>query len=63
MKGLKGVQFVVDDEGKKKAVLIDLRLHGRMWEDFYDAIVAKQREDEPRELFDDVKRRVLGEDA
>lgn len=60
---MKGVQFVVDDQGKKKAVLIDLRVHGRMWEDFYDAMIAQQREDEPRESFDDVKRRVLGEGA
>ncbi len=60
---MKGVQFVVDDQGKKKAVLIDLRLHGRMWEDFYDAMVAQQRESEPRESFDDVKRRVLGDDT
>jgi hypothetical protein len=60
---MKGVQFVVDDQGKKKAVLIDLRVHGRMWEDFYDAMVAQQRENEPRESFDDVKRRVLGDDT
>lgn len=59
---MKGVQFLVDDEGKKKAVVIDLRLHGRIWEDFCDAMVAKQRENEPRESWDDVKRRVLGEE-
>lgn len=57
---MKGVQFVVDDKGKKKAVLIDLRVHGEMWEDFYDALIAKERESEPFEPWDEVKRRLLG---
>ena len=33
---MKGVQFVIDDSGKKKAVLIDLEEWGELWEDFYD---------------------------
>ena len=32
---MKGVEFVVDDDGQKKAVLIDLEKHGEIWEDFY----------------------------
>jgi hypothetical protein len=31
---MKGVQFVVDDEGNKKAVLIDLARHRRLWKIF-----------------------------
>ena len=33
---VKGVEFVVDEDGEKKAVLIDLKKHGEVWEDFYD---------------------------
>ena len=33
---MKGIHFVVDDTGKKKAVLIDLEEWGEEWEDFYD---------------------------
>ena len=31
---MKGVEFVIDEDGKKKAVLIDLRRHGELWDDF-----------------------------
>jgi len=32
--------------GKKKAVLIDLEEWGKVWEDFYDILVAKSRNQE-----------------
>ena len=57
---VKGVQFIVDDQGQKKAVLIDLRKHGEVWEDFYDSLRVKERETEPRESFKEVKKKVLG---
>ena len=56
---MKGVEFVVDNQGEKKAVLIDLRRHRVIWEDFYDTLLAKEREEEPRESLEEVKRRVL----
>jgi hypothetical protein len=31
---MKGIQFVIDESGKKKAVLIDLEEWGELWEDF-----------------------------
>jgi hypothetical protein len=43
---MKGVQFVVDDSGKKKAVLIDLEEWGELWEDFYDVLASESRENE-----------------
>lgn len=57
---MKGVQYLVDNSGRKTAVQIDLKKHGRLWEDFYDRALAKQRASEPRESLDTVKRRVLG---
>ncbi len=44
---MKGIQFVIDGQGKKKAVLIDLEEWGEAWEDIYDVLVARSRQDEP----------------
>ena len=44
---MKGVEFVVDDSGKKKAVLIDLEQWGDLWEEFYDVLVSESRKNEP----------------
>ena len=57
---VRGVQFVVDNSGRKTAVQIDLKKQGRLWEDFYDRALAKQRASEPRESLESVKKRVLG---
>ncbi len=57
---MKGVQFVVDENGDRKAVLIDLRKNKGLWEDFFDSVLAKEREDEPRETLGSVRRKVLG---
>jgi hypothetical protein len=52
---MKGVQFVVDDSGEKTAVLIDLKQHSELWEDFYDLAIARERQDEPRFSIEEVK--------
>ncbi len=57
---VKGIEFVIDDGGQKKAVLIDLKEHSEIWEDFYDTLRAKERETEPRETLKEVKKKVLG---
>jgi len=53
---MKGVSFVVDEAGAKRAVLLDLEAHGELWEDFYDQLVAAERASEPRESLDDVRQ-------
>ena len=55
---MKGVQFVVDERGQKTAVVIDLRRHANVREDFVDVAVAKSRQNEPRESVAAVKRRL-----
>ena len=55
---MKGIQFVVNERGKKMAVVIDLKTHSALWEDFYDAAVARERQSEPRETLEDVKKRL-----
>ena len=57
---VKGVQFVVDNSGRKTAVQIDLKKQGGLWEDFYDRARAKQRESEPRGSLESVKKRLFG---
>ena len=43
---MKGIQFVVDEAGERKAVLIDLSEHGELWNDFHKALQAKQKRSE-----------------
>jgi hypothetical protein len=52
---MRGIKFVVDDLGKKKAVLIDLEEWGELWEDFYDVLTSESRKDEPTVPWSDLK--------
>jgi hypothetical protein len=54
-----GIKFLIDSKGEKTAVQIDLKKHREIWEDFYDVLIAKQRENEPTESFDEVKRKLI----
>jgi mRNA interferase RelE/StbE len=36
---MKGVRFLFDEHGDRKAVLIDLRKNKALWEDFYDSVL------------------------
>lgn len=53
---MKGIKYLVDESGKKVAVQIDLRTHAKLWEDFYDGMIAQSRADEPRVSFEEVKQ-------
>jgi len=55
---MKGIQFLTDENGKPTSVLIDLKTHGGLWEDFYDAVVANDRKHEPHESFEEVRKRL-----
>ena len=55
---MSGITFMVDGRGEKTAAVIDLRKHGRIWEDFYDSLLAKSRAHEPRETLESVKHRL-----
>lgn len=55
---MEGIQFVMNDKGEKIAVLIDLKKHGELWEDFYDSLIARLRAQEPREPLESVKKRL-----
>ena len=55
---MSGISFVVDEQGRKTAAVIDLQEHEKLWEDFYDSLVAEMRASEPRESIESVRRRV-----
>ncbi len=58
---MEGIQYVTDDKGKRVAVIIDLEKYGDLWEDLYDRAVARERENEPRETLETVKKRLTKE--
>jgi hypothetical protein len=45
-KAMTGIQYVTDDKGRKVGVLIDLKKHGAIWEDFWDGLVSESRRKE-----------------
>ena len=55
---MSGISFMIDESGEKTAAVIDLRRHGRVWEDFYDVLLAESRAQEPRESLESVRRRL-----
>ena len=55
---MKGVQFVVDGSGQKKAVLIDLDEWGELWEDFYDVLTSESRKNEPTVPWSELKAEI-----
>ncbi len=55
---MQGINYVTNEEGKRVAVQIDLKKYKEIWEDFYDVLTAKKRENEPRESLASVKMRL-----
>ena len=55
---MKGVQFVVDEQGNKNAVLIDLSQWGELWEDICDVMVSQARRDEAQVLWEELKAEI-----
>ncbi|MCP5113262.1 MAG: hypothetical protein GY953_20720 [bacterium] len=54
-----GIQYVTDGEGRKTAVLIDLNIHGELWEDIQDVLVSRERDKEKSIPFEKVKAELI----
>jgi hypothetical protein len=54
-----GIQFITDDKGRKTAVVIDLKKHSAVWEDFWDGLVSEARRREKGNSLEKVKRDLL----
>lgn len=50
-------QFVVNNSGKKTAVLVPIRKYEKMLEDLHDLAVVAERKEEKPVSFADMKRR------
>ncbi len=59
---LKGVQYIVDEKGRKKAVILSLEEWGELWEDIYDILVAESRRNEPTVAWETLKAELEAED-
>jgi len=44
---MKGIEYIKNDKNQKVAVQIDLQRYGKLWEDFYDVLIAELKLDEP----------------
>ncbi len=54
-----GIQFVTDEKGRKAAVLIDLKTHRAVWEDFWDGLVAESRRKEKGIRYEEYRKNRL----
>jgi hypothetical protein len=55
---MEGVQFIVDPQGKKTGVLVNLKKHRILREDIYDNSLAEKRKHESRETLQFVRARL-----
>jgi uncharacterized protein with HEPN domain len=60
---VEGIQFVVDNAGKKTAVIISLEKWGELWEDIYDVLVSESRQDEPAVPWEALKAEMRAEES
>ena len=59
---MEGIQYIVDEQGQRKAVVIDLDTMGDVWEDIHDVLVVESRKHEPRTKWEQVKKRLIAND-
>jgi hypothetical protein len=52
---MRGVQFLVDEDGKKTAVVLDLQELGELWEDFHDILISRSRAQEESVSWNDLE--------
>jgi len=65
---MKGIHFLTDSENNKVAVQIDLRMHGELWQDFYDLMLVEAAKDEESDSLESYlekleKRELLNEEV
>ena len=60
---MRGIQFLVNEDGEKTAVLLDLQEWGDLWEDFYDILVSRARAEEGTVSWNDLEAELDQENA
>ena len=56
---LKGVKFVIDENGRRTGVFIDLVKNPGLWEDVFDQALIRRRAKEPRVALSTIKKRLV----
>ena len=51
-------QFIVDEAGRRKAVILPIEDYEELLEDLHDLAVIAERKDEPAVSFDEIKKRL-----
>ncbi|MCX6351004.1 MAG: hypothetical protein NTX03_03980 [Bacteroidetes bacterium] len=54
-----GISYITDEKGRQNAVVISLKKHKKLWEDFYDALIIEERKNEKRIPYEVVKRELM----
>jgi len=57
---MKGIDFIIDERGKKKAAVIDMSEYGEALEDVFDIIIANRRKKETSISLKTLKKRIKG---
>ena len=53
---MNGIQFITDEKGRRKtSVVIDLKKHKALWEDFLDGLISESQRKEKALAFEKVK--------
>ena len=52
------LQFIRDEKGRKKAVVLPIRRYRELMEDLHDLAVLAERRDEPTVSWEEVKRKL-----
>ena len=58
MAGMPDEQYLVDDKGNKKGVLLSIERYEQLTEDLHDLAVVAERRDEEPISFEEMKRRL-----
>ena len=54
-------QFIIDEDGKKTAVVLPVKDYQRLREDLHDLSVIAERREEPTISLEELKRRLRGD--
>ncbi|MDO8142495.1 MAG: hypothetical protein Q6358_13425 [Candidatus Brocadiales bacterium] len=56
--GILREQYIIDEAGEKKAVVLPIEDYEELLEDIHDLAVIAERKDEPTISFDELKKRL-----
>lgn len=56
---MKGIEYLIDEKGERKSIVIDLKEWGELVEDLLDAMAAKQRVEEESIPYRMVRKEIL----